>query len=65
MLQAVANVGNVVGTTVSKSSEDVTDDGDKGRLWYMSVGTRWPLPATKSPKSGRRMALIWPEEDPS
>jgi len=30
----------------------------------MSVGTRWPLPATKSPERGRRMALLWPEEDP-
>ena len=29
----------------------------------MSGGTRWPLPAAKSPKSGRRMALLWPEED--
>ena len=64
MLQAVANFRTGVGTTVSKCSEDVTDDGDKGRPWYMSVGTRWPLPATKSPKSGRRMALLWPEEDP-
>jgi glycoprotein 3-alpha-L-fucosyltransferase len=30
----------------------------------MSGGTRRPLPAAKSPKSGRRMALLWPEEDP-
>jgi glycoprotein 3-alpha-L-fucosyltransferase len=29
----------------------------------MSGGTRRPLPAAKSPKSGRRMALLWPEED--
>ena len=64
MLQVVVNVGNVVVTKVSNVSEDVTDDGHKRRSWYMSGGTRWPLPATKSPKSGRRMALLWPEEDP-
>jgi hypothetical protein len=30
----------------------------------MPGGTQWPLPAAKSPISGRRMALLWPEEDP-
>ena len=44
--------------------EDVTRGGEKYRPWYMSGGTRRPLPPAKSPKSGRRMALLWPEEDP-
>lgn len=30
----------------------------------MSGGTRWPLPAAKSRKSGRRIAALWPHEDP-
>jgi glycoprotein 3-alpha-L-fucosyltransferase len=64
VLQVVVNNEIVVVTKVSNISEDVTDDGNKRRPWYMSGGTRWPLPATKSPKSGRRMALLWPEEDP-
>ena len=64
MLQVVVNARTVVVTKVSNVSEDVTDEGNKRRPWYMSGGTRWPLPAVKSPKSGRRMALLWPEEDP-
>ena len=42
----------------------MTQGEEKYRPWYMSGGTRWPLPAAKSRKSGRRMALLWPEEDP-
>jgi len=42
----------------------VTQGEEQYRPWYMSGGTRRPLPAEKSPKSGRRMALLWPEEDP-
>jgi hypothetical protein len=42
----------------------VTLEEEKYRPWYMSGGTRRPLPAVKSRKSGRRMALLWPEEDP-
>jgi len=64
VLQVVVNARTVVVTKVSNVSEDVTDEGNKRRPWYMSGGTRWPLPAVKSPKSGRRMALLWPEEDP-
>jgi glycoprotein 3-alpha-L-fucosyltransferase len=65
VLQVVAvNVRTVVVTKVSNISEDVANDGDKGRPWYMSVGKQWPLPAAKSPKSGRRKALLWPEEAP-
>jgi len=48
----------------SNVSENVTDENEKIRPWYMSGGTQWPLPAAKSPKSGSRMALVWPEEDP-
>ena len=64
MLQAVAKVKTVVGTRDSKFIADVTDDGDKGRPWYMTVGTRWPLPAAKSCTSGRRVALLWPKGGP-
>jgi glycoprotein 3-alpha-L-fucosyltransferase len=51
-------------TDISKVSEDVTKECEQCRPWYMSGGTQWPLPAAKSSKSGRRMALIWPDEDP-
>ena len=46
------------------SHKRVTLGEEDCRPWYMSGGTRRPLPAVKSPKSGRRMALLWPEEDP-
>jgi glycoprotein 3-alpha-L-fucosyltransferase len=49
---------------VGKFSEDVADEGENSRPWYLSGGTRWPLPAANSSKSGRRIALLWPEEDP-
>jgi glycoprotein 3-alpha-L-fucosyltransferase len=55
---------NVGATNITNVSEDVTKECKKCRLWYMSGGTQWPLPAAMSSKSGRRMALIWPEEDP-
>ena len=42
----------------------MTQGVEQYRPWYMSGGTRWPLPAAKSRISGRRMALLWPEEDP-
>jgi hypothetical protein len=64
VLQVVANQGIVVATNVRNVSEDVTVEDEKVRPWYMSVGTRRPLPAVRSPESGRRMALLWPEEDP-
>ena len=64
VLQAVPDFDNVVATTVSNISGNVTDGDVNVRPWYMSGGTQWPLPAAKSPKSGRRMALLWPEEDP-
>jgi len=63
VLQFVADEGTVVATKFSNVSEDVADEDETCRPWYMSGGTRWPLPAAKSPKSGRRMALLWPEED--
>jgi glycoprotein 3-alpha-L-fucosyltransferase len=54
----------VVDTEVSNVCEDVSYENEKCRPWYMSGGTQWPLPAAKSPKIGRRMALLWPEEAP-
>ena len=63
MLQPVPNFGTVVTTRFSNVSENETNEDEKVRPWYMSGGTQWPLPAAKSPKSGRRMALLWPEED--
>ena len=64
VLQIEAMSGNLIATSINNVREDVTQGEDKYRPWYMSEGTRWPLPAAKSPKSGRRMALLWPEEDP-
>ena len=64
VLQFVTNETTVVVTDFSNVSEDVADEDEKCRPWYLSGGTRRPLPAAKSPKSGRRMALLWPEEDP-
>jgi glycoprotein 3-alpha-L-fucosyltransferase len=64
VLQAVANVRIVVSTRGCKVRENVTDEDEKGRPWYMSGGTLRPLPAAKSLISVGRMALLWPEEDP-
>jgi glycoprotein 3-alpha-L-fucosyltransferase len=64
MLQAVPNFGTVVVTKFRNVGENVTDEDEKVLPWYMSGGKRWTLPAAKSPKSGSRMALLWPEEDP-
>ena len=64
VLQAVPNFGTVVATRVSNVTGNVTDEDEKVLPWYMSGGKRWTLPAAKSPKSGSRMALLWPEEDP-
>ena len=63
VLQVMTNRENMV-VEVCKVSEDMTKEGEECRPWYMCGGTRWPLPAAKSRKSGRRMALLWPEEDP-
>jgi hypothetical protein len=60
----VVNVRILVATNINNINEDVTDVGEMSRPWYMTGGTRRPLPAAKSRKSGRRMALLWPEEDP-
>jgi glycoprotein 3-alpha-L-fucosyltransferase len=64
VLQVVANQGILIATDARNVSEDMIVEDEKCRPWYMSEGTRRPLPAAKSPKSGRRMALLWPEEDP-
>jgi len=64
VLQFVTNETTVVATEFSNVSKDVADEDEKCRPWYLSGGTRRPLPAAKSPKSGRRIVLLWPEEDP-
>ena len=64
MLQVEAICGNVTSANRNSVREDVTQGDEKYRPWYMSGGTQRPLPGVKSPKSGRRMVLNWPEEDP-
>jgi len=64
VLQVVTDNVTVVATKVSKVTENVTDEDEKGLPWFMSGGKRRPISASISPKSGRRMALLWPEEDP-
>ena len=58
VLQFVTNETTVVATEFSNVSEDVADEDEKCRPWYLSGGTRRPLPAAKSPKSGRRIVLL-------
>lgn len=62
--QAADNQGKMVATSISKGREDMPQEEDQGRPWYMSGGTRWPLPAAKSRKTGRRIVRLWPHEDP-
>jgi hypothetical protein len=62
VLQFVTNETTVVATEFSNVSEDVADEDEKCRPWYLSGGTRRPLPVAKSPKSGRRIVLLWPED---
>jgi glycoprotein 3-alpha-L-fucosyltransferase len=64
VLQAVANVRIVVATNFSNINEDATDVVEMSLPWYVTGGTRRPLPAAKSRISGRRMAQLWPEEAP-
>jgi len=64
MLQAAANHGKVAATSISNDREDFPLQEEEGRPWYMSGGARWPLQAAKSRKSGRRIAALWPHEDP-
>ena len=63
VLQVAANGKSVV-ATVGKFRDYVAVEGEKCRPWYILWRTRWPLPAAKSCKSGLRIALLWPEEDP-
>ena len=63
VLQVEVICGNLTATDINNVRKDVTQEEDKYRPWYMFGGTRRPLPAAKSPTSGRRMALLWPEED--
>ena len=64
MLQAFPDFGTLEVTRFRNFSGNVTDEIDEDRPWCMPGGIQFPFPATKSPKSGRRMALLWPEEDP-
>ncbi|XP_046614305.1 glycoprotein 3-alpha-L-fucosyltransferase A isoform X1 [Neodiprion virginianus] len=43
-------------------SEDVWDPAH--RPWYMKDGHRLPHPAPRIRRSGKRVARLWPEEDP-
>jgi hypothetical protein len=63
VLQVVAYGKSVVARD-GKFSEDLADEDENFRPWYLSGGTQWPLPEAKSSESGRRMAVLWPEEDP-
>jgi hypothetical protein len=54
----------VAATSISNDRENIPLGEEEGRMWFMSGGTRWPLPAAKSRKSGRRIAALWPHEDP-
>jgi hypothetical protein len=64
VLQNVANLQIVVATNISHMNENVTDLGEMNRPWYMTGGSQRPLPAAMSRISGRRMAVLWPEENP-
>lgn len=64
MLQASSNQGKVISTSVINDREDVLKEEEESRPWYMSGGTRWPLAAKRSRKTGRRIARLWPHESP-
>lgn len=42
------------------------DPGDEkaSRPWFMTGGERLPEPALRLPDGGRRIAKLWPQEDP-
>ncbi|XP_066603353.1 glycoprotein 3-alpha-L-fucosyltransferase A isoform X2 [Prorops nasuta] len=53
---------NVTGTV--SVAENLIDSADPSkRPWYLKGGTRRPFPATRSRRTGRRQARLWPEED--
>lgn len=41
-----------------------TDNEKASRPWYMTDGERRPEPAKRSAENGRRIAKLWPQEDP-
>ncbi|XP_066999052.2 glycoprotein 3-alpha-L-fucosyltransferase A [Anabrus simplex] len=53
------NMGNVASTLLPLGGGNVED-----RPWYMAGGMRRPQPATRSRKTGRRLARLWPQESP-
>lgn len=48
-------------TTTMKSETDIEK---ASRPWFMTNGERRPEPAKRAPNMGRRIAKIWPQEDP-
>ncbi|KAL7286860.1 hypothetical protein TKK_0018995 [Trichogramma kaykai] len=58
-----AKVSNVTG---SFNPEDIIDISDPSkRPWYMKGGQRRPHAALRSRRSGKRLARLWPEENPN
>lgn len=57
---------NLTGTTNIVENPAAADpmDSSKRLWWYMKGGTRKPYPAAKSRRTGRRLAHLWPDEDP-
>ena len=52
-------------TFVNDLAEISVDINDLSkRPWFMKGGKERPLPALKSQHTGRRLARLWPEEDP-
>lgn len=47
---------------VAENTVDITDVSN--RPWYMKGGKRRPQPAMKNRQTGRRLARLWPDEDP-
>ncbi|XP_057337504.1 glycoprotein 3-alpha-L-fucosyltransferase A isoform X1 [Microplitis mediator] len=58
----ILELSNVTGTT--SLPEAIPDFSDPSkRPWYMKGGTKRPVPAVKSKRTGRRIARLWPDED--
>ncbi|KAL7286859.1 hypothetical protein TKK_0018995 [Trichogramma kaykai] len=59
----LVEVSNVTG---SFNPEDIIDISDPSkRPWYMKGGQRRPHAALRSRRSGKRLARLWPEENPN
>ncbi|KAJ9577146.1 hypothetical protein L9F63_006268, partial [Diploptera punctata] len=62
--QVGGNQGDAPVTNSGGAEEAQQVEEEEGRPWYLSGGTRWPMPAARSRKTGRRIARLWPHEDP-